>query len=198
MQDFFEYLQTRRGRETDAVLLHEAQQAFREAIKSGQLVLQGPVRRIYELIGFCNFEELGIWLRKRRPTLRRIIRFARRHGQDEVAQILDAALDGQVHSLDLGAEISAQTQAALESAGLSQQRIDDEMHWGGTEVALSLVMEGLEAAVLNQLQRAGEARNDPQEPASRSFQLPLPKALSRRLAKRQRRALGTAGAFRTI
>jgi hypothetical protein len=147
-------LQARLADESPAVLLSEVADAFDEMDPQR---LTPQARELHELARFCRFDTIVPWLRDERDALARVRDYARRHAEDEVADLIDQALQGTAQPTPtFTAETRGGPAQTIEVGRVEGVQFDGK-DWGGTDIALGFAMEGFIEAVLRDVLGCAEA-----------------------------------------
>ena len=150
------YLASVRARldgESAAVLLWEIADAFAE-VDPGRL--DAPASELHERVRFCRFDTIVPWLRDEPHALARVRDHARRHRQDEMARVLDDALDGNPQpSPKVTVSMPGRAEQALPIDPVDAVQWDGK-DWGGTDLALGFVMDGFMDIVLGEVLAAAD------------------------------------------
>lgn len=180
MTSYLASLAARRMDERATVILWEVADAFAEADAS---TLPARALRLHELVRFCRFDSIAPWLRDEHAALGRVRGFARAHGQEELAGLLDRALAGTpCPPPSFSVTLPGRVPQPLDLPPASDATRRDGKDWSGTDIAIAFAMEGFEEAVLDALVAAADA-----------FELAAPLAVRRRRDAAARIADAAAG-----
>lgn len=144
MRDFLASLAQRRENQTASVLLYEVEQAFSEVPAESPTRTMPRAQELYELVRFVNLESISEWLESERNALHRVLAFARKIEADELAGILEAALDGRPQPpITFSIRMPDEQPVTLD--------LENESVWDDTDCAISLALERYEEALLDAL-----------------------------------------------
>ncbi len=171
MKNYLQSIEKRIGVEDPAVIIWEVDAAFREAIQESPESLTQRALELHELVRFCKFDAIAPWLRDQREAVGRVLAFTRKLNIDKVADILEAALNGEPQDeVSFSVTLHGQAPRILEvDAGEITKFAGKD--WGGTDIALSFAISELEDSVLHAL-----------VVASREFDLRPPLEVRQRIA----------------
>ena len=151
MSDYLESIHQRLTGDHASILAWELEKAFSEAIAADPAWATPRVRELHDLLRFCKFDAIAPWLKNERAALAQALAFAQRIGDDKVAKILSESLAGQTQ---------CEVKFTMNLPGGVSQDLDvdagevtkyDGKDWGGTDIALSFVMDGFTAAVVREV-----------------------------------------------
>lgn len=151
MPNYLASLANRVGDEDPAVILWEVGEALDEFKASQPSRYTPTVQSLHNLVRFCNFDGLAPWLQDERDAVRQALEFARKVGAEEVAKILDEALAGKPQGdATFSVSFPGRPAEVLEVDAGEITKFDGK-DWGGTDIALSFVMDDFMSAVVREL-----------------------------------------------
>ena len=151
MSDCLRDLAARRQSATPTQLLWGVCDAFDEAAPDSAARTLPKAQQLHALTRFARFNSLAPLLRDERHVVECALAFARQIQDAEVTRLLANALAGQAAPTPrISVQLPGQPprDIAVDAGAATQFGGQD---WGGTDLALSLAMEGFEAALLDEL-----------------------------------------------
>lgn len=169
-----DWLPEARSTQDDAETLEDVLDSFRQAVHKRPAQGSSPMADWYELLRFCQLDELAPWLKNSRASLVTTARMAREWGHPQVAAILDDLLAGRLNQ-SAHRDLSDFNADELKLFGIDPEA-SIEPDYSNTEEALAELLDALATTVLDRLPAQVWAA-----------QLPLPRrvARARRLASRK-------------
>jgi hypothetical protein len=156
MPNYLASLASRMDEEDAAVILWEVDEALEELKARDPARYTAKLKSLHNLVRFSKFDSLAPWLRDERDVLRQVIEFARKIDAHDVATILDDALAGKPQGeVSFSVKLPGNVTKVLE-VDVGEATKFDGKDWGGTDVALSFIMDDFMAAVVRELVAASD------------------------------------------